>query len=104
MADYPTSLETQRRIKLAASSASSSLDDDDDKYDVACCNCNANDVLLALLDADPRECNAVIVVYALTLSSKMLVRREKRHPHPHHPRQREGYVVRDVVDTDAART
>jgi hypothetical protein len=63
----------QRRIKLAASSALSSLDDDDDKYDVACCNCNANDVLLALLDADPRECNTVIVVCALTLSSKMLV-------------------------------
>jgi hypothetical protein len=70
-ADYPTSLETQRRIKLAASSVSSSLDDDKDEYDVACRN--ANDVLLELLDADPRECNAVIVVCALTLSSKMLV-------------------------------
>ena len=46
----------------------------------------------------------------------MPVRREKRHPLPHHPRQWEGvgtmrrggggrtYVVRDVVDTDAART
>jgi hypothetical protein len=87
-ADYPTLLETQRRIKLAASSASSSLDDDEDEYDVACRN--ANDVLLALLDADPRECKAVIVVCALTLSSKMLVRQEKRHPHPHHPRHREG--------------
>jgi hypothetical protein len=71
-ADYPTLLETQRCIKLAASSASSLLDDDEDKYDVACRN--ANDVLLALLDANPRECNAVIVVCALTLSSKMLVR------------------------------
>jgi hypothetical protein len=87
-ADYPTSLETQRRIKLAASSASSSLDNNEDKYDVACRN--ANGVLLALLDADPWECNAVIVVCALTLSSKMLVRREKRHPHPHHPRHWEG--------------
>jgi hypothetical protein len=70
-ANYPTSLETQRRIKLAALSASSSLDDDEDEYDVACCN--ANDLLLALLNANPRECNAVIVVCALTLSSKMLV-------------------------------
>ncbi len=70
-ADYPTSLETQRRIKLAASSASSLLDDDEDEYDITCRN--ANDVLLALLDADPRECNAVIVVCTLTLSSKMLV-------------------------------
>jgi hypothetical protein len=87
-ADYPTLLETQRRIKLAALSALSSLDNDKDEYDVACRN--ANDVLLALLDADPRECNAVIVVCALTLSSKMLVRQEKRHPHPHHPRHREG--------------
>jgi hypothetical protein len=76
-------LETQRRIKLAALSLLSLLDDDKDKYDVACCN--ANDVLLVLLDADPRECNAVIVVCTLTLSSKMLVRREKRHPHPHNP-------------------
>jgi hypothetical protein len=89
-ANYPTLLKTQRRIKLAASSASASLslDDDGDKYDVPCRN--ANNVLLALLDADPRECNAVIVVCALTLSSKMLVRREKQHPHPHHPRHREG--------------
>jgi hypothetical protein len=87
-ANYPTSLETQRRIKLAASSALLSLDDDEDEHDVACCN--ANDVLLTLLDADPRECNAVIVVCALTLSSKMLVRREKRHHHPHHPRHWEG--------------
>ena len=70
-ANYPTSLETQRCIKLAALSALSSLDDDEDKYNVACRN--ANGVLWALLDADPRECNAVIVVCALTLSSKMLV-------------------------------
>jgi hypothetical protein len=72
-ANYPTSLETQRRIKLAASSASASLslEDDEDEYDVACRN--ANNVLLALLDANPQECNAVIVVCALTLSSKMLV-------------------------------
>jgi hypothetical protein len=90
-ANYPTSLETQRRIKLAASSASLSLDDDKDEYNVACRN--ANDVLLALLDTNPRECNAIIVVCALTLSSKMLVRREKRHPHPHHPRHREGVGV-----------
>jgi hypothetical protein len=74
-ADYQTSLETQLHMKLAASSASSSLDDDEDKYDVACRN--ANNVLLVLLDADPRECNAVIVVCALTLSSKMLVQQEK---------------------------
>jgi hypothetical protein len=66
------------------------LDDDEDKYDVPCCNCNENNVLLALLNADPRECNAVIVACALTLSSKMPVRREKRHPLPHHPRQWEG--------------
>ncbi len=65
------SLEMQRRIKLAASSASSSLDDDEDEYDVACRI--MNNVLLALLDTDPRECNAVIVVCVLTLSSKMLV-------------------------------
>jgi hypothetical protein len=72
-ANYPTSLKTQRRIKLAASSASASLllDNDEDEYNIACRN--ANNVLLALLDADPRECNAVIVVCALTLSSKMLV-------------------------------
>ena len=70
-ANYPTSLKTQRRIKLTASSALLSLDDDEDEYDVACRN--ANDKLLALLDANPRECNAVIVVCALTLSSKMLV-------------------------------
>ncbi len=87
-ADYPTSLETQRRIKLAALSALLSLDNDEDKYDVA--SRNANNVLLALLVADPLECNAVIVVCALTLSSKMLVRQEKRHPHPHHPRHQEG--------------
>jgi hypothetical protein len=87
-ANYPTLLKMQRRIKLAASSASLLLDDKEDEYHVACRN--ANDVLLALLDADPRECNAVIVVCALTMSSKMLVRREKRHPHPHHPRHREG--------------
>jgi hypothetical protein len=78
-ADYPTSLETQRRIKLAALSALLSLDNDKDEYDVACRN--ENNVLSALLDADPWECNAIIVVCALTLSSKMLVRREKRHPH-----------------------
>ncbi len=70
-ANYPTSLETQRRIKLAASSVLLSLDDNEDEYNVACCN--ANNVLLALLDANPWECNAVIVVCALTLSSKMLV-------------------------------
>ncbi len=87
-ANYPTSLKTQRCIKLAALSSLSLLDDDEDKYDVACCN--ANNVLLASLDADPRECNAVIVVCALTLSSKMLVRREKQHPHPHHPQHWEG--------------
>ena len=87
-ADYPMLLKTQRCINLAASSASSLSNDDEDKYDVACCN--TNDVLLVLLNADPRECNAVIVVCALTLSSKMLVRQEKRHPHPCHPQHREG--------------
>jgi hypothetical protein len=85
------SLKTQCRVKLAASSVSSLLDKDKDKYNVACCN--TNDVLLALLDANPRECNAVIVVCTLTLSSKMLVQQEKRHPHPRHPQHREGVGV-----------
>ena len=87
-ADYPTWLETQRRMKLATSSASSLLEDDEYKYVVSCRN--TNNILLALLVADPQECNAIIVVCALTLSSKMLVRREKQHPHPRHPRHREG--------------
>ena len=69
-ADYRTSLETQRKIKLAATASSSSYhngngDDTDD--DVSCRN--ANDILMALLDADPRKCNAANVVCALTLSS-----------------------------------
>ena len=89
-ADYPTSLETQRRIKLVHHLRRRRWTTTTTNTTSHVATATANNVLLALLDADPWECNAVIMVCALSLSSKMLVRREKQHPHPHHPRQWEG--------------
>ena len=69
-ADYASSLETQRRIKLSAETRSSPPSSSP--------SARANSVLRAFLDADPRECNAANVVCALTLSSKLLGRRGGR--------------------------
>ncbi len=68
-ADYALSLEMQRIIKLVAlaSSSSSRSPRDGDPS-------GADAVLRALLDANPRSCNAANILCALTLSLRLLGR------------------------------
>jgi hypothetical protein len=71
-ANYASSLETQRIIKFVASASSSSSWSPRDGNPLG-----ANAMLCALLDANPRLCNAANVVCALTSSSRLLGRQRQ---------------------------
>ncbi len=66
-ANYASSLETQRIIKLVALALLSSSQSPRDGNPLG-----ANAVLSALLDTNPRSCNAANILCALTSSLRLL--------------------------------